>query len=108
MMSTDVLHLTKETFDATLAGGEPVLVDFWAQWCGPCRMVGPFIEELATEYAGRAKVCKVDVDAEQELAERFEVMTIPTVLVFKGGEIVEKSVGAKPKQGFADMLDKHL
>lgn len=107
-MSQDVLHLTRETFDATLASSEPVLVDFWATWCGPCRMVGPVIEELAADYKGKAKVCKVDVDEQPELAQRFQVMTIPTVMVFKSGEIVEKAIGVKPKQAFEQMLDKHL
>ncbi|MEL7602874.1 MAG: thioredoxin [Bacillota bacterium] len=107
-MSNDLLYLTRETFDATLASPEPVLVDFWATWCGPCRMIGPVIEELAAEYKGKAKVCKVDVDEQPELAERFQVMTIPTVIVFKNGQIAEKSIGAKSKQAFAQMIDKHL
>lgn len=107
-MSNDLLYLTKETFDATLASPQPVLVDFWATWCGPCRMIGPIIEELAAEYKGKAKVCKVDVDEQPEIAQRFQVMTIPTVIVFKNGEIAEKSIGAKSKQAFAAMLDKQL
>lgn len=107
-MSNDLLYLTRETFDATLASPEPVLVDFWATWCGPCRMIGPVIEELAAEYKGKAKVCKVDVDEQPELAERFQVMTIPTVIVFKNGQIAEKTIGAKSKQAFAQMIDKHL
>lgn len=107
-MSNDLLYLTRETFDATLASAEPVMVDFWATWCGPCRMIGPVIEELATEYKGKAKVCKVDVDEQPELAERFQVMTIPTVIVFKNGQIAEKTIGAKSKQAFAQMIDKQL
>ena len=107
-MSSDLLYLTRETFDATLASAEPVLVDFWATWCGPCRMIGPVIEELAAEYKGKAKVCKVDVDEQPEIAERFQVMTIPTVIVFKHGQIAEKSIGAKSKQAFAQMIDKQL
>ena len=105
MAHEDVLQLTKENFDATIASSEPVLVDFWATWCGPCRMIAPIIEELAGDYKGKAKVCKVDVDDQPELAERYRVMTIPTVIVFKDGEVMEKSIGAKPKQGFADMID---
>ena len=105
MAHEDVLQLTKENFDATIALSEPVLVDFWATWCGPCRMIAPIIEELAGDYKGKAKVCKVDVDDQPELAERYRVMTIPTVIVFKDGEVMEKSIGAKPKQGFADMID---
>ena len=107
-MSADVLYLTKETFDVTLNSTEPVLVDFWATWCGPCRMVGPVIEELAAEYKGKAKVCKVDVDEQPEIAQRYQVMTIPTIMVFKNGEIVEKVIGVKPKTVFAQMLDKQL
>lgn len=108
MANEDVLHLTTETFDEVLKSEEPVLVDFWASWCGPCRMVGPFIEELATEYKGRAKVCKVDVDAEPPLAMRYQVMTIPTVIVFKDGEIAEKVIGVRPKDAFAQMIDNAL
>ncbi|MDL2235865.1 thioredoxin [Christensenellaceae bacterium OttesenSCG-928-L17] len=108
MSHENILELTKDNFDSTIASSEPVLVDFWATWCGPCRMIGPFIEELADEYKGKAKVGKVNVDEQPELAERYRVMTIPTVMVFKNGEIMEKSVGAKPKQGFADMIDACL
>lgn len=103
-----VNHLTVQSFDEMLRSGQPVLVDFWAAWCGPCRMVGPVMEELAADYDGVVQVCKVDVDAEQALAERFQVMTIPTVLLFKNGEIVEKAIGAKPKKAFAELIDKHL
>ncbi len=104
----EALHLTTETFDATLIGPEPVLVDFWATWCGPCRMIAPVIEALAEEYDGKAKICKVDVDENSALAERFQVMTIPTVMIFKNGQIIEKSIGAKSKEAFMEMLDKHL
>ncbi len=109
-MSEQVLHVTQASFDETLkaAGDKPVLVDFWASWCGPCRMIGPFIEELAADYADKAVVAKVNVDEEQALAARFQVMSIPTVLVFKNGEIVDKSVGAKTKQAFAKVLDQYL
>lgn len=103
-----VLHLTEESFDDILNGSSVVLVDFWAEWCGPCRMVGPVIEELAADYEGKAAICKVDVDAEQKLAERFSVMTIPTVILFKDGQIAEKSIGAKPKQAFKEILDRHI
>lgn len=108
-MSEQLLHIeTEAAFDALIAGDTPVLVDFWAPWCGPCRMIGPFIEELAEDFADRAKVAKVNVDEATALAARYQVMTIPTILIFKGGEILEKSVGSKPKKEFAQMLEKYL
>lgn len=104
-----VLHLTKENFDTEIQSASvPVLVDFWASWCGPCRMVAPAIEKLAEEFDTKAKIAKVNVDEEGELALRFQVMSIPTVFVFKNGEIVEKAVGASPKDHYADLLTKHL
>ncbi len=104
-----VLHLTKENFDAeVLSADVPVLVDFWASWCGPCKMIGPVIEQLAVDFEGKAKIAKVNVDDEGELALRFEVMSIPTVFVFKNGEIMEKAVGAFPKDHYEDLLTKQL
>lgn len=103
------IHLTKETFDAeVLSSDVPVLVDFWAPWCGPCKMVGPLIESLADEFSGKAKVAKVNVDDEGELAIRYNVMSIPTILVFKGGELKDQSVGAYPKDHYSQMLAKQL
>ncbi len=102
-------HFTTESFDAALAQNElPVLVDFWASWCGPCRMIGPFVEQIAKEYDGRAIVGKVNVDEEAALAARYGIATIPTILAFKNGKLAEKSVGARPKQALAAMLDKLL
>jgi len=93
-----VLQLTKDNFEAEVVKSElPVLVDFWAEWCGPCRMIGPIIEEVAGETEGKLKVAKVNIDEAQELAARFNVMSIPNLLVFKGGEPVEQMVGAMPK-----------
>ena len=109
MASEKVLILTSETFDEVIKNSEaPCLVDFWAEWCGPCRMLGPVIDELAEDYDGEVKVCKVNIDEQSELAMRFKVMTIPTVLLFKNGEVVDKSVGAVPKSNFITMLSKHL
>ena len=84
------------------------MVDFWASWCGPCRMVSPIIDSLAEEYGDRIKVCKVNVDAESALASEFAVVSIPTVLIIKDGKIAERSVGAKSFDDFCDMIDAHL
>ena len=98
------IHLTKDNFkEEVLESKVPVLVDFWAAWCGPCQMVGPVIEEIAGEVTD-AKVGKVDVDSEKELAKQYKVMSIPTLIVFKDGEVVKREVGAKPKNEILDML----
>ncbi len=103
------LEITDATFEETvLKSDKPVMVDFWAAWCGPCRMVGPIIEELSNEYEGKAVIGKVDVDANQEFAAKFGVRNIPTVLVFKDGELVGRQVGASPKKVYAEAIDKLL
>jgi thioredoxin 1 len=103
------LTITDATFDeVVLQSDKPVLVDFWAAWCGPCRMVGPIVDELSNEYEGRVVVGKVDVDANQEFAAKYGVRNIPTVLIFKNGEVVGKQVGVAPKQTYADSLDAVL
>lgn len=103
------ITLTKTNFDSeVLSSDKPVLVDFWASWCGPCKMLSPIIESLATEYEGKVKVGKVNVDDEGLLAAEYGIVSIPTVIVFKGGKIVEKIVGANPQDYYEDILDKYL
>ena len=99
---------TLENFDEVINGELPVLVDFWATWCGPCRMVGPFIEQLADEYEGRVTFMKVDVDEQPELCERFHISSIPNLVLFKDGDVVEQSAGARPKALIAEMIEQAL
>jgi len=101
--------ITDATFEElVLKSDKPVLVDFWAAWCGPCRMVGPIIEEIGNEYAGKAVVGKVDVDANQEFAAKYGIRNIPTVLVFQNGEVVGRQVGVAPKKTYTDSIDALL
>lgn len=103
------LHLSDDAFDEeVLQSDVPVLIDFWAAWCGPCRMVAPIIDELAGEYQGKAKICKLDVDNNQKTAMNYGIRSIPTILIFNGGEVVDSIVGAVPKQQIIDRLDSHI
>lgn len=103
------LQITDASFEeVVLKSDKPVLVDFWATWCGPCRMLGPVIEEIATEYEGRVVVGKVDVDSNQDYAAKYGVRNIPTVLVFKNGEVVGRQVGVAPKNTYTEALDSLL
>ena len=99
------LKITRENFEnEVMKSNIPVLIDFWAPWCGPCRMMGPIIEQLAEEYEGKAKVGKVNVDEEGELSQAFGVMSIPTIVLVKDGKVVKQAVGARPKADVEAML----
>ncbi len=103
------LAVTSADFEAKVLNAEhPVLVDFWAAWCGPCKAIGPSVSELAAEYAGKAGVYKLDVDADGEIASQYGVMSIPALLVFKGGRVVDQLVGAAPKAQLAALIDRNL
>ncbi|WP_163101293.1 thioredoxin [Peribacillus alkalitolerans] len=101
-----IVNATDQTFTNETSEGL-VLVDFWAPWCGPCKMIAPVLEELDSEMADKAKIVKVDVDENQETAGKFGVMSIPTLLVLKNGEVVDKVVGFQPKESLANLLSKH-
>ncbi len=108
-MAADLAINNSAEFQEKVLGSDvPVLVDFWATWCGPCRAIAPAVEELANEYAGKAKVYKLDVDQVGEIAQNYGVMSIPALLVFKGGKVVDKQVGAGPKSQIAALIDRAL
>jgi thioredoxin 1 len=103
-----VQHVTDADFDRTIQGGKPVLVDFWAPWCGPCRIIGPIVEELAPSYQGRAVITKMNVDDNPQVAQKFGVTSIPTLMMFKDGKLVDRVVGAMPKGELQKFIDRNL
>jgi thioredoxin 1 len=108
-MANGITHLTTATFDETVAGsGTPVLVDFWAEWCGPCKQIAPILEELAGELDGQLTITKLNVDEHPDIAMRYQVMSIPTLLVIDGGDVKKKIVGAKGKGALLQELDEFL
>lgn len=109
MAGEHVLTLSQENFKTSvIESSGPVLVDFWAPWCSPCRMIAPVIDDLAAEYAGKAKVGKVNVDDNRDIAMEYGVMSIPTLILFKGGKAVERIVGFKPKSELGALIENHL
>jgi len=109
MASEQILTLTTGNFDdETKKAGSPLLVDFWAEWCGPCRMLAPVLDQLAKDYDGRVRVGKLNVDDHSAIATRYGVMSIPTLLLFKEGKVVEQYIGSTSRDNLAKILDKHL
>lgn len=109
MASQHIVTLTSDNFESeVLQASQPVLVDFWAEWCGPCKMLAPTLDELADEYQGRAKIAKLDIDKHQDLAVKYGISSIPTLLLFKGGQVVQQTVGLKPKNALKQVVDSAL
>lgn len=108
-MSDKITHLSNDTFKAAVtAAGVPVLVDFWAPWCGPCKAIAPILDELATELDGKLKICKVNVDEADAVSAEYGIRAIPTMLLFKGGSVVEQIVGMMPKAALKAKVAAHL
>jgi len=105
----DILEVSDDTFESEIVNSEiPSMVDFWAEWCGPCKKVGPVVEELAAEYEGKIKIAKMDVDSNRQTPAKFGIRNIPTLILFKGGEVVNTIVGAQPKTSIEEELKKLL
>ena len=105
----NILEVTDDSFDSEIINSDiPAMVDFWAEWCGPCKMVGPVVEELAGEYTGKIKMAKMDVDKNRQTPAKFGIRNIPTLILFKGGEVVNTIIGAQPKSSIEEQLKKLL
>ncbi|WAC13894.1 thioredoxin [Dyadobacter pollutisoli] len=102
------IEITDSTFEELIQGDKPVLVDFWAEWCGPCKMIGPVVEQLAGEYDGKAVIGKMDVDMNSSVPAKFGIRSIPTLMIFKGGQLVDKVVGVVPKTTLEDKLNAQI
>ena len=107
-MSTTIVHPNATEFDQLISGDKPVLVDFWADWCMPCRMLAPTIEQIDEHYAGRITVAKVNVDEQPELAERYQIQSIPTILIFSKGKLIDTQVGLRSAESYTKRLDSLL
>ena len=106
---SELLHVTDETFETEIMNADlPAMVDFWAEWCGPCRMVGPMVEELAAQYKGKIKIAKMDVDKNRQTPGKFGIRSIPTLILFKGGQVAQTIIGAQPKAYIEGELKKLL
>jgi thioredoxin 1 len=109
MANPNVTQVSDASFEGDILKSDvPVLVDFWAPWCGPCRSVGPIVEDLANQYAGKLKVAKVNVDESTEVAMRYQITSIPTFIVFKNGQVADRALGALPRSEFVKLIDRNL
>lgn len=107
-MGNKAIEITDSNFEEVISGDKPVLVDFWAEWCGPCKMIGPIVEELAGDLEGKAVIGKLDVDSNPATSAKFGIRSIPTLLVFKGGQVVDKQIGVTTKSVLAQKLEGQL